>query len=156
MFHSYVHYYVHRHMIVSNRFQGPIIVASWNFIPYKFYVLGQIGLSKQCRPRSDFQNASKRCWWNGKQHRSWSDCFFRSSLILVCTVCWDLSVPIHRIFTVGKFCKVYEIFIRGRFQSSVYCSNLKFCMRIYIYKNQGNLQVSDHDDPYIGVYWLWP
>ena len=22
-------------------------------IPYKFYVLGQIGLSKQCRPRSD-------------------------------------------------------------------------------------------------------
>ena len=22
-------------------------------LPYKFYVLGQIGLSKQCRPRSD-------------------------------------------------------------------------------------------------------
>ena len=22
-------------------------------VPYKFYVLGQIGLSKQCRPRSD-------------------------------------------------------------------------------------------------------
>ena len=45
-------------------------------------------------------NASKRCWWNGKQRRPWSDCFFRSSLILVCTVCWDLSVPIHRICTV--------------------------------------------------------
>ena len=25
----------------------------WDRIPYKFYVLGQIGLSKQCRPRSD-------------------------------------------------------------------------------------------------------
>ena len=24
-----------------------------HFILYKFYVLGQIGLSKQCRPRSD-------------------------------------------------------------------------------------------------------
>ena len=22
-------------------------------VPYKFYILGQIGLSKQCRPRSD-------------------------------------------------------------------------------------------------------
>ena len=22
-------------------------------LPYKFYVLGQVGLSKQCRPRSD-------------------------------------------------------------------------------------------------------
>ena len=43
-------------------------------------------------------NASKRCWWNGKQRRPWSDCFFRSSLILVCTVWWDLSVPIHRIY----------------------------------------------------------
>ena len=45
-------------------------------------------------------NASKRCWWNGKQRRPWSDCFFRSSLILVCTVCWDISVPIYRICTV--------------------------------------------------------
>ena len=55
-------------------------------------------------------NASKRCWWNGKQRRPWSDCFFRcsldcffrSSLILVCTVCWDLPVPIHRICTVRR------------------------------------------------------
>ena len=40
----------------------------------------------------------------GKQRRPWSDCFFRSSLILVCTVCWDLSVPIHRICTVFECC----------------------------------------------------
>ena len=48
-------------------------------------------------------NASKRCWWNGKQCRPWSDCFWRSSLILVWTVCRDLSVPIHRICMVTRF-----------------------------------------------------
>ena len=41
-------------------------------IPYKFYVLGQIGLSKQCRPRSD--------------------CFRRSSLIRVYAVCHSSSI----------------------------------------------------------------
>ena len=41
-------------------------------LPYKFYVLGQIGLSKQCRPRSD--------------------CFWRSSLIRVYTVCHSISI----------------------------------------------------------------
>ena len=40
-------------------------------LPYKFYVLGQIGLSKQCRPRSD-------C--------------FRSSLIRVYAVCHSISI----------------------------------------------------------------
>ena len=29
------------------------VVETENAIPYKFYVLGQIGLIKQCRPRSD-------------------------------------------------------------------------------------------------------
>ena len=42
------------------------------YLPYKFYVLGQIRLSKQCRPRSD--------------------CFFRSSLIRVYTVCHSISI----------------------------------------------------------------
>ena len=41
-------------------------------LPYKFYVLGQIGLSKQCRPRSD--------------------CFWRSSLIRVYAVCHSISI----------------------------------------------------------------
>ena len=41
-------------------------------VPYKFYVLGQIGLSKQCRPRSD--------------------CFWRSSLIRVYAVCHSISI----------------------------------------------------------------
>ena len=41
-------------------------------IPYKFYVLEQTGLSKQCRPRSD--------------------CFFRSSLIRVYAVCHSISI----------------------------------------------------------------
>ena len=37
-------------------------------LPYKFYVLGQIGLSKQCRPRSD------------------------CSLIRICSVCHSISI----------------------------------------------------------------
>ena len=41
-------------------------------ILYKFLVLGQIGLSKQCRPRSD--------------------CFWRSSLIRVYAVCHSISI----------------------------------------------------------------
>ena len=41
-------------------------------LPYKFYVLGQVGLSKQCRPRSD--------------------CFWRSSLIRVYAVCHSISI----------------------------------------------------------------
>ena len=41
-------------------------------------------------------NASNRCRWNCKEHRS------RSSLIWVCTVCSDLSVPIFRIFTASQ------------------------------------------------------
>ena len=41
-------------------------------LPYKFYVLGYIGLSKQCRPRSD--------------------CFWRSSLIRVFTICHSISI----------------------------------------------------------------
>ena len=42
------------------------------YLPYKFYVLGQIGLSKQYRPRSD--------------------CFWRSSLIRVYAVCHSISI----------------------------------------------------------------
>ena len=44
--------------------------------------------------------SSRRCIWNGKQCRHWSDCSCRSSLNWVCTVCSDLSVAILRIFTV--------------------------------------------------------
>ena len=42
----------------------------------------------------------KRCRQNNKQRRPWSDCSMRSSLIWVCTVCSDLSVPIFKIITV--------------------------------------------------------
>ena len=42
----------------------------------------------------------KRCKQNNKQRRPWSDCSLRSSLIWVCTVCSDLSVPIFKIITV--------------------------------------------------------
>ena len=45
-------------------------------------------------------NASKRCRWNGKQCRPWSDCSSRSSLIGAWNVCSDFSVPIMRIFTI--------------------------------------------------------
>ena len=38
----------------------------------------------------------KRCRQNNKQRRPWSDCSMRSSLIWVCTVCSDLSVPIFK------------------------------------------------------------
>ena len=43
----------------------------------------------------------KRCKQNDKQRRPWSDCSMRSSLIWVCTVCSDLSVPIFKIITVS-------------------------------------------------------
>ena len=35
------------------------------------------------------------------------------------------------ILDLDQFCKV-NIFVNGRFLGSLYCSNLKFCMRIYI------------------------
>ena len=44
--------------------------------------------------------AFKRCRQNNRQSRHWSDCSLRSSLIWVCTVCSDLSVPIFQIITV--------------------------------------------------------
>ena len=50
-------------------------------LPYKFYVLGQIGLSKQCRPRSD-------CFWR-------NFFIFRTVMAIV----W--GVPNFRIFTVS-------------------------------------------------------
>ena len=31
-----------------------------------------------------------------------------------------------------------ELFVRGRFQGSYYCSSMKFCMRIYIYNHNRN------------------
>ena len=40
-------------------------------------------------------------------------------------------------------------FVRGRFQGSYYCSNLKFCIRIYICKYNRDVQDSGHDDPYV-------
>ena len=68
---------------------------------------GQRRLIRQCRLISVFSVlpqfllfcCAKRCRWNGKQCRPWSDCSFwsgstwRSSLICVHTVCPDLSVP---------------------------------------------------------------
>ena len=47
---------------------------------------------------------------------------------------------------LGQDCKV-KVFVRGRVQDSYYCSNLKLCMRIYIYQFNGNMQESGHDDP---------
>ena len=35
------------------------------------------------------------------KHRPCSDCSFKSSLIRICTVCLDLSVPVFRNFTVA-------------------------------------------------------
>ena len=43
---------------------------------------------------------SKRCRWNGKQCRPWSDCSSRSSLIWVYTVCQGFFVRKLRIITV--------------------------------------------------------
>ena len=40
-------------------------------------------------------------------------------------------------------CKV-KMFIRGRFEDSFYCSNMKFCIRAYIYKNTRNTEESVH------------
>ena len=40
-----------RHPVVLN--DPTAAQSSVTQVPYKFYVLGQIGLSKQCRPRSD-------------------------------------------------------------------------------------------------------
>ena len=54
-------------------------------------------LNKITLPKS---NAPKRCSQYCKQCRPWSDCFLRSSLIWVCTVCPDLSVRKLRIITV--------------------------------------------------------
>ena len=51
-------------------------------------------------------NGSKRCRWNSKQCRLWSDCSSRSSLIWVYTVCPDLSVRKLRIITVIEFLKI--------------------------------------------------
>ena len=43
--------------MTSDLYRGPKTTTQQQQIhlrvPYKFYVLGQIGLSKQCRPRSD-------------------------------------------------------------------------------------------------------
>ena len=47
-------------------------------------------------------NESKRCRWNSKQCRPWSDCSSRSSLIWVCTVCPGISVLKLRIITVAN------------------------------------------------------
>ena len=45
----------------------------------------------------------KRFRQNNKQSRPWSDCSLRSSLIWVCTVCSDLSVPILQVISVSLF-----------------------------------------------------
>ena len=65
-------------------------------VPYKFYVLGQIGLSKQCRPRSD--------------------CFWRSSLIRVYAVCHSISIfwmhytMLHQTFLfLGQLWQLFEV-----------------------------------------------
>ena len=62
---------------------------TWNFYHDS---LEKNNLGLQC------SNNAKKCGWNGKQCWPWSDCSFKSSLILVRTVCSDLSVPILRIF----------------------------------------------------------
>ena len=38
------------------------------------------------------------------------------------------------------------MFVRGRFQGSCYCGNLKFCMRIYTYEyNRNILELEFHE-----------
>ena len=58
-------------------------------------------------------NGSKRCRWNGKQCRPWSDCS-RRSLIWVYIVCPDPSVQKHRIIMVlsneKKVCHWFWLF----------------------------------------------
>ena len=75
-----------------------------------------------------------------------------------------LGVPILKHFRVtfvmlygplalnfGQICMV-KVFVRGRFKGSYYCSILKFCLRIYIYKCNRNIQESGCDDSYAMVH----
>ena len=57
----------------------------------------------------------------------------------------DLYVKVHRLRT-RPICKV-KIFVRGRYQGSYYCSNLRCCRRIY--KFYRNAQESGHNYPYV-------
>ena len=43
---------------------------------------------------------SQNAFQNIKQGRPWSDCYFRSSLIWVCTVCLGLYVSRHLVFEI--------------------------------------------------------
>ena len=62
-------------------------------IPYKFYVLGQIGLSKQCRPRSD--------------------CFFRSGFMLFAIPSASfgfINAMLHQTFLcLGQLWQLFEV-----------------------------------------------
>ena len=51
-------------------------------------------------------------------------------------------------------CKV-KIFERGIFQGSYYCSNLKFCIRIYVLKYKTNIQELGQFDQHVMVHRLW-
>ena len=48
-----------------------------------------------------FNNVSKRCRWNCKQCNPRSDSSSRISLIWICIACFNLYVPILRIFAVN-------------------------------------------------------
>ena len=45
-----------------------------------------------------------------------------------------------------------KIFVRCRFQGSCYCSKLNFCMCMYIYEYNRNIQELENDDAYIMVH----
>ena len=66
---SKINFMVWNYMLLISADWITVILVS---VPYKFYILGQIGLSKQWRPRSD--------------------CFFRTSLIRVYAVCHSISI----------------------------------------------------------------
>ena len=60
-----------------------------------------------------YRNSSKWCRWNGKQNRPCLGCSFGSSLIWVCIVCSNLSVPIlklFRIYSIMNFSIVFCLF----------------------------------------------
>ena len=68
-------------------------------LPYKFYVLGQIGLSKQCRPRSDCFCASEEAV------RSGSTLFAIPSASFGC-----INVMLHQTFLfLGQLWQLFEV-----------------------------------------------
>ena len=84
---------------------------------------------------------AKWCRLNGKQCRPWSDCFSRSSLIWVYTVCPGLSVQKLRIITVKTADKTMK------FQSS---DQPSFCPQVLCFSH-GKIVFLTYQAGFIGI-----